>query len=168
MFILVPVSKDVQGECGLFSCQQATGVVHGMERDILIMSILTKFEKSFDQNISTNIHNQHGCCSCSCRSWYPHWSPCSSSSLCCCWPCWNLSIQLHKRSTEMNVLHLEVTFLFFPMVEPRLLPTLTMELELFRMSYMREFLSMDLLLSRLQVSLTQLPMLLLTQLLLFI
>ena len=39
---------------------------------------------------------------------------------------------------------------------------------LFRMSYMSEFLSMDPLLSRLQLLLTKLPMLLLTELLLFI
>merc|ERR1719315_11240 len=82
----------------------------------------------------------------------------------------------NRLSPEMDTLHLEATLLLFPMEEPRLSHMLTTEMESFRMSPMREFLSMDQLLSRLLLLLTllptqllwliQLPMLLPTQLLL--
>merc|ERR1712046_347818 len=70
----------------------------------------------------------------------------------------------NRLSPEMDTLRLEATLLLFPMEEPRLSPMLTTEMESFRMSPMREFLSMDQLLSRLLLLLTQLPMLLLTPL----
>merc|ERR1719317_1506415 len=62
----------------------------------------------------------------------------------------------------MDTQPLAATLLLFPMEESRLSTMLTTEMELFRMSLMREFPSMDQLLSRLLLLLTQLPMLLLT------
>merc|ERR1719206_1280933 len=72
-----------------------------------------------------------------------------------------------RLSPEMDTQPLAATLLLFPMEESRLSTMLTTEMELFRMSPMREFLSMDQLLSRLLL-LTQLPMLWLTLLLLLI
>merc|ERR1719350_616610 len=75
---------------------------------------------------------------------------------------------------EMVMQPLAATPLLFLMAGSRLSSTLTMETESSRMSPMREFLSMDLLLSRQLLLLTQLPlptqllMLLPTQLLLLI
>merc|ERR1719350_1613633 len=65
---------------------------------------------------------------------------------------------------EMVMQPLAATPLLFLMAGSRLSSTLTMETESSRMSPMREFLSMDLLLSRQLLLLTLLPMLLLTQL----
>merc|ERR1719350_2086408 len=65
---------------------------------------------------------------------------------------------------EMVMKPLAATPLLFLMAGSRLSSTLTMETESSRMSPMREFLSMDLLLSRQLLLLTLLPMLLLTQL----
>merc|ERR1719513_280587 len=73
-----------------------------------------------------------------------------------------------RPSPEMDTQHLAATLLLFPMEEYRLSTMLTTEMELFRMSLMREFPSMDQLLSRLLLLLTQLPMLLLTLLFLLI
>merc|ERR1711862_101097 len=71
-----------------------------------------------------------------------------------------------RLSPEMDTQPLAATLLLFPMGESRLSTMLTAEMELFRMSLMREFLSMDQLLLRLLLLLTQLPMLQLTLLLL--
>merc|ERR1719347_2041551 len=68
----------------------------------------------------------------------------------------------------MDTQPLAATLLLFPTEESRLSTMLTTEMESFRMLLMREFPSMDQLLSRLLLLLTQLPTLLLTQLLLLI
>merc|ERR1711942_337182 len=65
-------------------------------------------------------------------------------------------------SPEMDTQPLAATLLLFLMEESRLSTMLTTEMELFRMSLMREFLSMDQLLLKLLLLLTLLPMLLLT------
>merc|ERR1719320_1483866 len=74
-----------------------------------------------------------------------------------------LEITSSRLSPEMDTQPLAATLLLFPMEESRLSTMLITEMELFRMSLMREFPSMDQLLL-----LTQLPMLLLTLLFLLI
>merc|ERR1711874_511295 len=69
-----------------------------------------------------------------------------------------------RLSLEMDTQPLAAILLLFLMEGSRLSSMLTMEMGLFRMSPMREFLSMGLLLLRPLLLLTLLPMLLLTQL----